>query len=318
MRRRTRTRSFPLPGVSVGHAAESAHSSGVTALVFDRPTRVVAQVRGPASGTYDVASLEVTSTFGLRDSLFFSGGSLYGLDAARGIRTRLLELGRGAPALGSAWPLPRISGAILFDLPRVVTSLPEYLALGYQAASDVRPGLGGSGRIGAGTGARIAKYAGAASSLPGGIGVAQCPLEGGDRLGVLAVFNSGGALRDPVTGEWIRTARGLRGRAIYPGPVRRTRRRAGTPASTTLLFVVTDRAYDRRDLARLAGYAQDAVARTVIPAGTAFEGDVVFAASTAARSRPEANPMERAGELDSVGFALTELLRQAARAAVAP
>ncbi|HEV2450276.1 MAG TPA: P1 family peptidase, partial [Thermoplasmata archaeon] len=258
------------PGVAVGHAADPAGPSGVTAILFDRPTRVVGEVRGPASGTYDVASLGVTATFGLRDALFFAGGSLFGLDAARGVRTRLLETGRGAPALGSRIPLPRISGAILFDLPREAEALPEYLALGYGAAKLAVAGLGPSGRVGAGAGARVAKYAGLELSRAGGVGADERRLPGGGRLGVLAVFNSGGALRDPLSGEWLRTAQDREGRAILPGSNRRVAAARAQRPATTLLLVVTDRPYDRRDLDRLALHAQEAVARTVYPAGTAF------------------------------------------------
>lgn len=304
------------PGVSVGHAADPSAPSGVTAILFDRPTRLVGEVRGPASGTYDVASLEVTATFGLRDAVFFSGGSLFGLDAARGIRTRLLELGRGVPALASRVALPRISGAILFDLPRTAGALPEYLALGYGAAERAAPGLGASGPLGAGAGARVAKYAGIESSRSGGVGVDERKLPGGGRLGVLAVFNSGGALRDPLTGEWLRTAQDREGRALLPGSRRRPSATRTPRTATTLVLVVTDRPYDRRDLARISALAHDAVARTVYPAGTAFEGDVVFAASTASGARPEGDPTERGLELNDLGDEITEALGRAARRCV--
>jgi L-aminopeptidase/D-esterase-like protein len=313
MRRDGPSRARSTAGVAVGHAEDPVARSGVTAVLFDRPARVVAEVRGPASGTFDVASLAITSTFGFRDALFFAGGSLFGLDAARGIRTRLLEAGRGRPAFGSSVPLPRISGAILFDLPRGRATLPEYLALGYAAAERAAPGLGPSGPMGAGRGARVAKYAGAGAARAGGVGVEERRLPGGGTLGLLAVFNSGGALRDPSSGTWIRTARARNGRALLPGTPRTGRSSRGSGPATTLLLVVTDRPYDRRDLARMAAYAQDAVARTVIPAVTAFEGDVVFAASTAARARPEGDPSERARELDALGGEITSALGLAAR-----
>jgi L-aminopeptidase/D-esterase-like protein len=306
-------RTRRMAGVAVGHAVDAVGRSGVTAVLFDRPARVIVEVRGPASGTYDVASLAVTSTFGLRDALFFAGGSLFGLDAARGIRTRLLETGRGAPALGSSLPLPRISGAILFDLPRGRQPLPEYLALGYAAAEGATAGLGPSGRVGAGLGARVAKYAGVESARAGGVGVDERRLPGGGSLGLLAVFNSGGALRDPESGKWIRTARSRGGRAILPGASNSIRTPRGSRPATTLLLLVTDRPYDRRDLARMAAYGQDAVARTVIPAGTAFEGDVVFAASTAVQAQPESDPIGRARELDAIGGEITSALGRAAR-----
>jgi D-aminopeptidase len=97
-------------GVRVGHASDESGSTGVTAVVFDRAAPAVVDVRGGASGTYDTASLSLEATFGRRWALFVAGGSLYGLDAARGIRTRLLEEGKGTRAFGNRRPLVPLSG----------------------------------------------------------------------------------------------------------------------------------------------------------------------------------------------------------------
>ncbi|MGI0151250.1 MAG: P1 family peptidase, partial [Thermoplasmata archaeon] len=74
-------------GLRVGTAQDDERGSGVSVVRFDRLSRVVVSVRGPASGTYDTHSLGLEATFGRRHALFLSGGSVYGLDAARGIRT---------------------------------------------------------------------------------------------------------------------------------------------------------------------------------------------------------------------------------------
>jgi L-aminopeptidase/D-esterase-like protein len=285
----------------------------VTVLLFDEPARVVAAVHGPASGTYDVASLEVSSTFGRRDALFFSGGSLFGLDAARGIRTRLLEVGRGEPVLGSRVALPRVSGAILFDLPTKPQALPEYLALGYSAAAAVAPGLGPCGPVGAGAGARVAKYAGWAASRRGGVGVAGARLPGGAALSLLMVFNSGGAIRDPDSGRWLAVAKSRSGRPLWPFRARAPARGNRSRGATTLAAVMTDLPLDRRDLAVLAEYLQDSISRTVVPTRTAFEGDVVFVASTAQRAEREREPFARAQAMHALAGRLESLVAEAAR-----
>jgi L-aminopeptidase/D-esterase-like protein len=301
----------------VGHAVEPSAPSGVTVLLFDEPARVVAAVLGPASGTYDVASLEVSSTFGRRDALFFSGGSLFGLDAARGIRTRLLEIGRGEPVLGSRVALPRVSGAILFDLPDRPQALPEYLTLGYSAAAAAAPGLGPCGPVGAGAGARVAKYAGREASRPGGVGVAGTRLPGGGALSLLMVFNSGGAIRDPDSGRWLAVAQSRSGTPLLPFGTRALARGNRSRGATTLAAVITDMALDRRDLDVLAGYVQDSVSRTVVPTRTAFEGDVVFVASTAQRAEREREPLARARAMNQLAGNLESLVAQAARSFVA-
>jgi len=53
-------------------------------------------------------------------------------------------------------------------------------------------------------------------------------------------------------------------------------------ANTTLAVVATNAALDRTALESLAHAAGDALARRIVPYGTLFDGDVVFAVSTVA------------------------------------
>ena len=158
-------------------------------------------VRGGASATYDTASLSLDSTFGRRWAIFFSGGSLYGLDAARGIRTRILETGGGHRAFRNPNPVVPISGAALFDLPRRREGLPDYLPLGYEAARRANRGPVAVGAVGAGAGATVGKYRGRARAMHGGVGSAAARRRGLGTVGVMVVVNSVGAVRDPASGS---------------------------------------------------------------------------------------------------------------------
>ena len=57
---------------------------------------------------------------------------------------------------------------------------------------------------------------------------------------------------------------------------------AGT--NTTLAVVATDAPLSRVDLGRLARMATNALSRRIAPVHTPFDGDIVFAVSTAAES----------------------------------
>ncbi|MGA8302453.1 MAG: P1 family peptidase, partial [Thermoplasmata archaeon] len=149
-----------VPGVRVGQAEAPGGSSGVTVTLFDAPAPTVIDVRGGASATYDTASLSLDATFGRRWAIFFAGGSLYGLDAARGVRTRILETGGGHRAFQNPIPVVPISGAALFDLPQDMEELPDYLPLGYEAARRASRDAVAVGRFGAGAGATVGKYRG--------------------------------------------------------------------------------------------------------------------------------------------------------------
>lgn len=295
-------------GVSVGQAVDPLRTSGVTVVVFDDGAPTVVDVRGGASATYDTASLSLDATFGRRWALFLTGGSLFGLDAARGIRTRLLETGKGTPAFERGPTIVPLSGAALYDLRG--EGLPDYLALGYEAARVATRGPVACGAEGAGVGATVGKYLGRRYAVPGGIGSAAAPLPGGGHVGVLVAVNSVGAVRDPRSGRWLAAARDPKGR-LRP-PVRYGERPEAR--GTTLAIVATDVAVERPGLARVASIVHAGLGRTIVPYLTATDGDVVFASST---GKVRARRQARAGQLpDELGALAADLAVEAVARAV--
>lgn len=300
-------------GLRVGHATADDGTSGVTVLRFDAAAPTVVDVRGGASATYDTASLSLEATFGRRWGLFFAGGSLFGLDAASGLRSRILEEGGGHAPFRSPHRVAPVSGAALFDLPRKRSELPDYRALGYDAARAATRAPVARGRIGAGAGATVGKYHGRRFASPGGVGSASVRLPRLGGVGALAAVNAVGAVRDPDSGRWLAGAEAP-GRGLVPPPTAlglRTRE-----LGTNLIAIVTDVAVTRPELARVAVLAQSGLARTVVPVNTATDGDVVFASTTREGPlRPERRPGERA---DRLGAAAADLVARAVALAVAP
>lgn len=289
-------------GLVVGQAEDAAGASGVTVVLFDPPAATVVDVRGGASATYDTASLSLDATFGRRWAIFFAGGSLYGLDAARGIRTRVLEAGGGHRAFRNPNVVVPISGAALFDLPTRAGPIPDYLPLGYEAARRARHGPVDQGRVGAGAGATVGKYLGRRKAMRGGVGSAAARF-GRGRVGVLVAVNAVGAVRDPATGEWVAGARGADG-AVVPPHGRRVR--GDRTSGTTLALVATDVSVDRPTLARVAAIVQTGLASAIAPFHSSTDGDVVFAVSTGAAGRPPSvsRPGETADRLGLLAAAL--------------
>ncbi len=299
-------------GLAVGHAEDPEASSGVTAVLFDAAVPTVVEVRGGASATYDTASLSLDSTFGRRWALFFAGGSLYGLDAARGVRLRVLERGGGHRAFRNPNLVAPVSGAALFDLPRTKGPIPDYLPLGYEAARRASREEVPVGRVGAGAGATVGKYLGRDRAMRGGIGTAATRVGRRGSLGVLLVVNSIGGVRDPSTGRWVAGARDDRGRIAPPGvapPV------ADPSSGTTLGLVVTDLEVDRPSLARVVAMAHAGLASTVTPFHSATDGDVLFGASTGTAG-PAPSLGRAGGEADRLGFLAAQLAVRASLGAV--
>ena len=116
-------------------------------------------------------------------------------------------------------------------------------------------------------------------------GVGSWAATGGDIVvGALVVLNAVGNILDD-SGAILAGARGADGKFVdalaHFG-------RGGAPfgvgkaRNTTLAVVATNASLDRTGLESLAHAAGDALARRVVPYGTLFDGDVVFAVSTAA------------------------------------
>ncbi len=286
-----------LAGVSIGHA--TAGRSGVTVIRFSRAAPTTVRVLGGASATYDLASLALDATFGRRWAIFLSGGSVYGLDAARGVREAVLADGGGSTVFRSTRRIAPISGAALFDLPLTTGRLPNYARLGRSATerADRRPFA--LGRAGAGKGATVGKYLGRSRAMPGGLGAFARRTRAFGGVGVLVVVNAVGAVVDPRTGSWIAGAWDDSGR-IDPPPA--LGRDVHSDPGTTLAVVVVEADVDRSTLDRIAAVAAGGLARAIVPFASAVDGDVVFAASTqAVRRRWRARlPVEAASALGSL------------------
>ncbi|ACZ38506.1 P1 family peptidase [Sphaerobacter thermophilus] len=277
---------FEIAGFRVGHWTHPTGATGCTVIVADAPALAVADVRGGAPGTREVALLEQGRLVQRVDAVLLTGGSAFGLAAADGVVAWLREHGRGFPT--SSIPVPIVAGAVIFDLDGPTPPLPTADS-GYEAAANAVPHGWISGRVGAGSGATAGKLAGRARATPTGIGSTYVQTELG-ALGALFVVNPYGDVVDPETGQILA---GTRGDA--PGTWADTERailRGGSSdedsAFNTVIGVVAiDGEMDRDALVRVAVAAHDGIARAVRPAHTLFDGDVVFVLARREGSPPD-------------------------------
>ena len=188
------------PGLSIGHTTKTKAGTGVTVMLLDKLTPCVALVLGAAPATYDIALLAPDALVGRVDALVFTGGSALGLDAIAGVKTWLLEQGRGFPT--DICPIPIVSGAAIFDIhhnpPAYPSAHDAYIACQQAKRSDYL-----QGRVGAGTGATVGKMLSGTTSSPGGLGLATLSLTTGLQVFALAVVNAEMSLG---TGEETRSA----------------------------------------------------------------------------------------------------------------
>ena len=293
-------------GLAVGNAEDGRARSGVTVILPDRRSVAAVDVRGGAPGTRETALLDPTCLVDAVDALVLSGGSAFGLEAAAGVAAWLAEQGRGV-AVGSAL-VPIVPSAILFDLAnggdKAWGDAPPYRGLGRAAAAKTGQDIV-LGNTGAGLGA-------IAGGIKGGLGSASA-VDGtfGVTIGALVAVNAYGSPvmpGQPSLWAWAMELDGEMGgqpppvRPVPPDEPWRAPFGGGSDqvAGNTIVGVVAiDADLDKAALSRIAMMAHDGIARAVRPAHTPFDGDTLFALSTAARPPPEprATAVSRIGSL---------------------
>lgn len=263
------------PWCNVGHVTRDAERTGCTVVMFDRIAPTVVDVRGGAPGTRETDVLGPGRLVGKADAVVLAGGSAFGLAAADGVMRYLAEHGRGFETVAGGVPI--VPAAVIFDLSNGIAAYPS-AADGYQAASNASPIHTASGRLGAGTGATVAKLGG--SPQPAGLGIATVNCGDAD-VTAIVVLNAVGDVRDPATGAWLAQTRDASGAVRSARAVavsgRGTELREGE--HTTIGVVLVSRAVSRDALYRCCISAHDALARCIIPAHTVFDGDTFFAAA---------------------------------------
>lgn len=301
-----------VPGLTVGHATAAAESgeggaSGCTVVLG--PFRAAVEVRGLATGSRELGVLAPEHLVPGIDALVMAGGSAFGLAAADGVMSWLAERGRGYET-GVA-PVPIVPAAVIFDL---AEGRPRPDADTGRAACDDASGEPvAEGAVGAGSGATVGKHRGVEHASAGGVGSWAVDV-GEARVGALAVVNALGDVLDAHGRVVAGAPDGAEGGPGF-GPPSGEEGGAGDgprPGThTTLAVVATDAPLARVDLARLARTASNALARRIHPVHTPFDGDVVFAVSTAAAARDVGG-----GELLALGTGAQAALEEAITRAV--
>src|SRR4029079_18617939 len=150
--------SFDVDGVRVGHWTDSVARTGCTVVLFPDGTVASGEVRGGAPAEREMALLDPARTVTRIDALVLTGGSAFGLAAADGVMRFCEERGMGFPTAGGVVPIVVALG--LYDLAVGDGSVRPGPDEGYAACEAAGGGAVALGRVGAGTGATIAKWQG--------------------------------------------------------------------------------------------------------------------------------------------------------------
>jgi L-aminopeptidase/D-esterase-like protein len=279
-------------GIEVGHAQNDEALTGCTVILCRRGAAAGVDVRGGAPGTRETDLLNPINLVQKVHAVVLAGGSAFGLEAASGVM-RYLEEKKIGFNTGAA-KVPIVPSAILYDLNIGRADVRPDSAMGYLAASHASSVPPEEGNVGVGMGASVGKMFGLKLAMKTGVGTFSMEIGGGVILGAIVAVNAWGDVIDPQTGSILA---GLRSGKVGPLRVGKKDRFADTlammkeavgrgmlgfasRANTVIGVVATNAKLTKTQATKVAQMAQNGIARTVRPAHTMLDGDVVFALST--------------------------------------
>jgi L-aminopeptidase/D-esterase-like protein len=305
-------------GIEVGHAQNEEALTGCTVILCRRGAVAGVDVRGGAPGTRETDLLDPVNLVGKIHAIVLAGGSAFGLDAASGVM-RYLEEQKIGFNTGVA-KVPIVPSAILYDLGLGRADVRPDSAMGVLAAASASSDSPAEGNVGAGTGASVGKMFGMSLAMKSGLGTASMDIGGGVIVGAIVAVNAFGDVIDPKTGEIIA---GLRSGKVGPlrigkkdsfadslammkTPIGRGVLGLSSRGNTVIGVVATNAKLTKAQATKVAQMAQDGLARTISPAHTMLDGDVIFALSTGTKQ----------ADVSTIGAFAAEVMAQAILRAV--
>ena len=295
-----------VPGILVGHATDTVGLTGCTVILCGSDAVGGVDVRGSATGSSELETLNPGAVAPNVHAIVLAGGSAFGLEAGCGVRNWLEKRGIGYPA--GPTHVPIVPSAILFDLSFAKAGVRPTREMGERAAAAANAGAVVEGNVGAGTGATVGKIFGMKQSMKGGIGSASLSLGSGVIVAAMVAVNAlgdviengriiAGARKSPTSGEFADTAMSMR-HGVGGAP-----RGAG---NTVLAVIATNARLDRVQTNKLAALGSLGMVRTISPVNTMADGDITFAISLG----------KEKASVDDVGVAAAEALGMAVIRAV--
>lgn len=268
-----------LGGFRVGNCSDKIGGTGVTALIFERGAVCGLDVRGGGPASRESNLLNPLSAAEKIHAIVLSGGSAYGLDSAGGVMKFLEEKGIGFDT-GYA-KVPLVCASCIYDLCVGDPTCRPDRDMGYNAAKAAFNGDFEPGCNGVGTGATVGKLLGADYMMKSGLGVYACETGGLKVAAIVAVnalgdvFENGDiicGMYDSSAGRFLNTTEQMYASVKPKGNL--------FTSNTTIGAVVTNAAFSKSEMNKIAAMASNGCARAINPINTTADGDSIYAAST--------------------------------------
>ncbi len=295
-----------VPGLLVGHATDTTALTGCTVVLCGTEAVGGVDVRGSATGSVELHTLNPGHVAPNVHAIVLSGGSAFGLESTAGVRNLLEKRGIGFNA--GVTHVPIVPGAILFDLAIGRAHVRPTREMGEKAALAANSGPVPEGNVGAGTGATVGKILGMKMAMKSGLGTASVMLGNGAVVAAMVAVNALGDVIDPQSGRIVAGARVSPASRQFANSAA-VMRHGSNPAPgghTVIGIVATNAKLDRVETNKFAALGSLGVARTISPINTMSDGDITFAISLG----------NEKATVDEVGVAAAEAMATAVLRAV--
>ena len=292
-----------IKGLHIGQTEDAAAGTGCTVLICEQGMSAGLDIRGGGPASRDTHLLDPLTAAQTIHAVVLGGGSAFGLGAADGVMAYLEERNIGFDV--GVTKVPLVAQSDIFDLTVGDKSVRPDRAMGYAAAKNAMEAPNyRDGNYGAGCGATVGKLAGTETCMKSGIGSYAVQL-GPLQIGAIVVVNALGDVYDWKTGRKVAgllkpDKRGFRDSvALMEESIAIHENRFAE--NTTIGAIVTNAAFTKTQLCKIAGMAHNGYARSIRPVHTSADGDSIYALSVG----------EISADMDLVGTLAAQVMSEA-------
>ncbi|MCI5774250.1 MAG: P1 family peptidase [Erysipelotrichaceae bacterium] len=268
-----------LTSFGLGHVSDQRAKTGCSVIYFPQGANVGCAIMGGGPASRETMLADPLTAANKINALVLAGGSAFGLAASDGVMQCLKDHDIGLET-GFA-KIPLVIQSDIYDLGYGANDRFPDAKMGYEACLKAMASLDEqSGNIGAGCGATVGKIMGMKQASKTGWGFYHENING-INVWAMVALNALGDVYDPSNGQIIAGALdpkrqhfvntdALLKQSIVP---------QWSKTNTTIGAVITDAAFDKSALCKLAQMTSCAYARCISPVFTMMDGDTIYACS---------------------------------------
>ncbi len=272
---------YDIGNIKIGQAENPEAGTGCTVFISENMMNAGLDVRGGGPASRDSQLLNPLMAAPGVFGIVLAGGSAFGLSAANGVMEYMEEHGMGYDV--GVTKVPLVAQSDLFDLTVGNAFVRPDPAMGYEAAKNAMESPNyKDGNYGAGCGCSVGKMLGMDYCMKTGIGSYAVQIDD-LKVGAVVALNALGNIYDwkngnQIAGVLTEDKKALRGEdRKFEEKTQKVENRF--VENTTLAVIITNAAFNKSSLCKIAGMGHDGYARAIRPVHTSLDGDSIYAVS---------------------------------------